>query len=150
MASPSINQKCDTCGSCMHTIKSCWVKLCDDEGNQDVNISVPFSYASIVSRSIDNDAEKKECVDNFDDFVVVVSKKKIMTKKCEDAVLEWVKNKGFDVEPKVCDDDEFICNRCALPFVVNQTMKIKYEQRGWKIPKICKVCSQNRFEERRI
>jgi hypothetical protein len=111
-----------------------------------------------------------DCGDNesdFSDFTVVRKKrtnkteKNDITKKCESAVLQWAKNK--DIKPqqypgnnvkkpiatKCCGDEEIICNRCGLPFVYSAKTKEKYAEKGWKAPKICKPCSQMRFEDRR-
>jgi hypothetical protein len=107
------------------------------------------SYASITSKNVPS-SESDECAADFTDFTVV--KKKIM-KKCETAVLEWAKRQTEKPISMCRDeelrDEELICNRCALPFVFSMKTKEKYAERGWKIPKICKICSQTRFEERK-
>jgi hypothetical protein len=130
---------------------------------------VKLSYASIASKGVVlasdakrvtfcetasySEPEPDESGSDFSDFTVVTSrKKKDMTKKCENAVLQWAaRSKGQAAQPvsKCSGDEELICNRCALPFIFNAKTKEKYVERGWKVPKICKVCSQTRFEERR-
>jgi len=70
--------------------------------------------------------------------------KKHIQKKCEFAVLQWAKNKKVST----CNiDEEIICNRCSSPFIFNVLSKKKYEEKGWKSPKICKSCSQMRYKE---
>ena len=131
----------------------------DSNIKQDIkqDIKVKHSYASIASKGvvIANDAKARFCnisEPDFSDFIVVSNKKKDMTKKCENAVLQWAKNKG-STKTNACEtngDQEIICNRCALPFVLNAVTKEKYTERGWKMPKICKFCSQSRYEERKM
>jgi len=113
-----------------------------------------LSYALIASKG----TVPSECIDKVDesdddsDFIVVTRKrceKKDMVKKCEGAVLQWAKTKGQVSKTKCNEDDEIICNRCSSPFVFNAKTKEKYTEKGWKAPKICKMCSQVRFEERK-
>lgn len=134
-----------------------------------------LSYALIASKgvAVDNDnacdntcgisdtasssASVDDTVSDFSDFTVVSYKKKQTMKKCESAILHWAKTKGQSqaqdrsrVTKPISKCDEIICNRCALPFVFNAKTKQKYAEKGWKTPKICKVCSQMRFEDRKI
>jgi hypothetical protein len=130
----------------------------------DMEASVPvtkLSYVSIASKGVviannttkADSGSKCETISTDDDFTVVSKKKKQTVKKCETAVLQWAKTKGqAQVVSKPvtkCDsDEEIVCNRCGLPFVFNKGMKQRYAEKGWKTPKICKVCSQMRFEDR--
>jgi hypothetical protein len=129
------------------------------------------SYALIVSKGVDpcldfECLEGSDSIDDsasdFSDFTVVSHKKKNMA-KCESAILQWAKSKGrkeagsrwplvdayLEGQINKCDD-EIICNRCSSPFLFNAKSKEKYAEKGWKAPKICKTCSQMRFEERKI
>jgi len=109
--------------------------------------SPKLSYLAIVSKGVvmannpleNNQVDENPCDPN-DGFTLVCKKKQI--KKCENAVLQWAKNKSTT-------DEEIICVRCALPFLFNKHMKQRYNERGWKVPKVCKVCSQIRYEDRK-
>lgn len=113
-----------------------------------------FSYATIVTKGIFSDSVSDSVTDSVSisdsdsDFTVVShARKRDMTKKCENAVFQWANNKGLvPKSEKSCD--EIICNRCSSPFVFPSKMKERYVEKGWVAPKICKMCSQIRFEER--
>lgn len=97
--------------------------------------TVKFSYAMIASKgvAIANDSCKK---------------------KCENAVIQWAKTNNnskstSSVNKLRCGDEEIICNRCAIPFVYTRETKQKNAERGWKTPKICKVCSHIRYQDRK-
>ncbi len=120
------------------------------------------SYAAAVTCKLLTDANLVSCPttavscptacstavkdDDNDGFMIVKKKEKEMKKKCETAVFEWAMNKG-KVPSSTDTSNDIICCRCALPFVFNENMKMRYVQKGWKVPKICKICSQARFEE---
>jgi hypothetical protein len=136
--------------------KCSWADMEDE--NFEVPIVKKLSYASIASKGVvianDTKIVCEKTIDDDNDFIVV-SRKQAM-KKCENAVLQWAKTKGqgqgsrdSKCVTKCVTDEEIICNRCGLPFVFNLNMKQKYAEKNWKTPKICKVCSQMRFEDRK-
>ncbi len=147
-----------------------WADMEDEEDARSVSPATKLSYASIASKGVlattnniyvstwGSDSEfGSESVDDsasdFSDFTVVSHKKhnKQMLTKCENAVVQWAKNKGQISKPNKCNgDDEIICNRCSSPFIFNAKTKEKYAEKKWTAPKICKMCSQMRYEERNI
>lgn len=133
---------------------------------------VKFSYACIASKGVkcsevesvvetmhaSSEVESESVDDNasdFSDFTLVRKKrsnkqditKQDMTKRCESAVLQWAKNKSQ--EKRSCTDEEISCTRCGIPFLFSTKTKQKYAEKGWKTPKICKVCCQLRYEDRK-
>lgn len=88
--------------------------------------------------------------DSSSDFTLVQSrtKKKSSMAKCESALAEWARNKGSKPVVKCSGDEQIVCKRCSAPFVFGEKAKERYAERGWKMPKICKACSQARFEEK--
>lgn len=102
-----------------------------------------------VCDSVQQDSAETGSSD-FSDFTVVKSKsaKKESIAKCESALTEWVKNKGSRSVTKCSSDEQLVCKRCSAPFVFSEQAKEKYAERGWKVPKICKPCSQARFEDK--
>ncbi len=138
------------------------MSTCDSKSWADMDewvVQTPCTYVSMASRNIKKDQVEFERPDqsgsddssDFSDFTTIVSKKKRdMTKKCENAVLQWAKNKGQTSKQftKCCED--IICNRCSSPYIFTEKMKEKYAQNKWNTPKICKTCSQTRYAERKI
>jgi len=102
------------------------------------------SYPPISDLSLEDSDPDPDC---SCDFIAIKKKRDI----CEKAVLQWAKNKngviGEVVEIRY--DEEIFCIRCAIPFIFTAKSKEKYDEKGWKMPKICKVCSQSRFKERK-
>jgi hypothetical protein len=107
---------------------------------------VSASVSASVSESIDDN------VSDFSDFTLV------SRKKCENALAKWAKNKQHISVKTVskpvvqCSlgDKHIICNQCDMSFIFTAKSKKKYDESNWKSPKICKVCSQMRYEDRKI
>lgn len=161
------SQKCRSCGSGNHCTTVCpdkhsWSDEDDDTTKTTKTVStakvltiveepttkIKISYVSIASRNVCLTHQEPESEPE-----VEVDPKKEMTQKCENAVLEWVeqrkrKTKKINTE-SVPKDQKIICNRCSVSFIFTQESKEKYEKKGWKAPKICTVCSQERYEERK-
>jgi hypothetical protein len=155
--------KCITCGSAKHNSDSCWSNMEDDEVNfqtktktetktetksetkTETETKSVFSYANIASKNVKLEVEVQVEV-----VFVCDSDKTEIAKKCENAVYEWAKCKNENiVSKKVCDDEEIICKKCGIPFVFTKKTKDNYLYKGWNMPKICKICSQARYEERK-
>jgi len=119
---------CISCKSATHNVEKCWAEL-------DGNVTVG-TIAKVFTEDVSD-----------------------LAKKCQDAVTNWINSK------KAEDDDAWIivskktkqtssntvimCVTCGLPFEYTQQMKKKYEERNWLAPKVCKICSQARYEEKK-
>ncbi len=111
--------------------------------------SLKLSYASVASKGLVKCESVRDSVRDSD--FIVVSHKKDMEKKCESAVLQWAKNRSQSSKPSskcIDNDDEIICSHCSTPFIFGVKMKERYTTNGWKAPKICKMCSQLRYEKK--
>lgn len=127
---------CNSCGSVTHKTATCWA---DDDWLEPI---VPVktvcaaatttrkvwsgeTFAKVTCANLPKPVETKSVkpVETDDDggFTVVVTKKKV---------------RGGDIK----------CKTCGEFFVFDDKTRAKYAERGWCAPKVCKICSQKRYE----
>lgn len=126
-----------------------------------IQATVKISYASIVSKGVgttceynsENDNSENEDSENekddskydskYDDFTLV--SKKTKQKKFENVVMQWAEKHKTEFK---CTE-QLTCAQCNLCFFFGGKTKKNYIEKGWKTPRICKVCSQKRYNERK-
>ena len=147
---------CASCGSSKHSV--CWADM--DE------VEAPADFAPVFVKKIEKKVKEPVWKQGPPPSlgvgpkpVELVVEPVDVAKKCEAALEDWLKSKKSEDDgwtlaskPKRCQartSSMIVCQACTMPFEYTQQMKEKYEKLGWVKPKVCKACSQQRFEAKK-
>jgi hypothetical protein len=159
MQTQTIQTCCTSCGSSTHSVLQCWAEMIDEAPVVKIPVAAwkqgpPPSFG--IVKLVETEVKPLETEVTKD---ITKDVAKDVAKKCEAAVENWLKTKkeeddGWTLasrpKPKRCTNNRMIiCQACTMPFEYTEQMKQKYESLGWVIPKVCKACSQQRFEAKK-
>jgi len=134
-----------TCTTSLSLSKS-WADL---EDEAEAAEAAKLSYASVVKGWTSGESETGETGEDEDEgseFTVVSYKRREKDRKQIEIAVTNAVNQWAMTFPQ--STEKLICSKCSNSFFFSVRMKEKYAEKGWKTPKICKSCSQLRYEKR--
>lgn len=141
-----MSSMCTSCGAKTHSKQHCWADMGEEKdewvssdvwkkttGQVDVAKKCEAAVANWFSTKSKNDMSSKMLTQTWSDQSISSSSSSCSTT----SVSSLFKLSSPIIYCKLCDGE----------FEFTTKMQIDYKKRGWQFPKICKACSEKRFQE---